>query len=130
MNKVIARKLRKNLTEAEKVLWQRLRLRQLHGYKFRRQCAIGHYVADFACFERKLIIEIDGGQHSDQVSHDSERTKWFESQGFRVMRFWNNQMLKETDAVIEVISNALPPHLNPPPQGGRKILLAMTSRLQ
>ena len=122
MSKVIARKLRKNLTGAEKVLWQHLRLKQLHNFKFRRQCPIGQYIVDFACFDRKLIIELDGGQHSDQVNYDQERTQWFESQGFQVMRFWNNQVLKETGAVLEKIYNALTPTLILPHKGEGKRL--------
>ena len=121
LNQVIARELRKKMTDAERVLWQYLRLKQIAGYKFRRQCSIGSYVVDFACFEKKLIIELDGGQHIDQMAYDSKRTKWLESQGFHVMRFWNNQVLKETQAVVETISNIFTPHLYPPPQGGRSV---------
>ena len=87
MNKAKARQLRKNPTEAERVLWQHLRLRQLEGYKFRRQQPIGQYIVDFVCFEHRLVIELDGGQHSQQNSYDSQRAAWMERQGFRVLRF-------------------------------------------
>jgi very-short-patch-repair endonuclease len=107
MNKTKARELRKNLTEAEHALWKHLRLRQLAGYKFRRQQPLGKYIVDFVCFEKRLIIEIDGGQHSEQVAYDSERTAWLETQGFRILRFWNNQVLKEIEVVKEVIWEAL-----------------------
>ncbi len=120
MNKVVARELRKNMTDAEKTLWRYLRFKQMSGYKFRRQCAIGKFVVDFVCFEKKLIIELDGGQHVEQEPHDAARTKWLENQGFHVLRFWNHEVLTETEAVLEKIT----PHLNPPPQGGRRVLSA------
>lgn len=125
MDKIKARELRKNLTDAEQTLWRHLRLRQLGGYKFRRQQPIGKYIVDFVCLEERLIIEVDGGQHSEQMAYDSERNTWLESQGFCIFRFWNNQVLEEIESVKEIIIKALgcdsyTPHLNPPPQGGRK----------
>ena len=125
MDKTKARELRKNLTEAERTLWRYLRLRQFDGNKFRRQQPIGKYIVDFVCLEKKLIVEVDGGQHSEQVVYDSERNEWLERQGFRMLRFWNNQVLKEIDAVKErmmeeLISDSCTPHLSPPPQGGRR----------
>ena len=124
MNKTKARQLRKNMTEAELALWRHLRLRQLIGCKFRRQQPIGNYIVDFVCFEKQLIIEIDGGQHSQQSAYDCERDEWLQKEGFRVIRFWNNQVLEEIEAVKEIIADLLganhAPHLNPPPQGGRK----------
>jgi adenine-specific DNA-methyltransferase len=125
LDKIKARELRKNLTEAERTLWRYLRLRQSCGNKFRRQQPIGKYIVDFVCFEKKLIVEVDGGQHNEQVVYDSERSEWLEKQGFRILRFWNNQVLKEIDAVKERImevlsSDSYTPHLNPPPQGGRR----------
>jgi very-short-patch-repair endonuclease len=107
MNKNRSRELRKNMTEAEQTLWRHLRLRQVDGYKFRRQQPIGKYIVDFVSFKKKLIIEVDGGHHSDQVLYDLERSAWLEGQGFRVLRFWDNQVLKETDAVKEMIMEAL-----------------------
>ncbi|GMQ84361.1 MAG: hypothetical protein BMS9Abin06_1150 [Gammaproteobacteria bacterium] len=102
-----ARELRKNPTDAEKLLWKHLRRRQINGYKFQRQQPLGSYIVDFACFEKRLIIEVDGGQHGEQVSYDSTRSVWLESQGFKVLRFWNNQVLNEVEAVKEVIAKVL-----------------------
>jgi len=99
MDKINARELRKNLTEAERTLCRHLRLRQFGGYKFRRQQPIGNYIVDLVCLEKRLIIELDGGQHSEQIADDSERTSWIEEQGFSILRFWNNQVLKEIEAV-------------------------------
>jgi len=73
------------------------------GNRFRRQQPIAPYIVDFVCFEKKLIVELDGGQHAEQSAYDAERTTWLESQGFRVLRFWNNQILMEIEAVKEVI---------------------------
>jgi len=102
-----ARTLRKNLTDAERILWKHLRLRQFEGHKFRRQQPIGKYIVDFVCFEKKVIIEVDGGQHSEQVGYDSERDEQLGRQGFRVLRFWNIQVTQEIDAVKETIMKAL-----------------------
>jgi len=106
-DRIKARGLRKNPTEAEKRLWNHLRLRQLGGYKFRRQHPLGPYIVDFICLEKRLIIEVDGGQHSGRVDYDRERTSWLEAQGFIVIRFWNNEVLNEIDVVKEVIAEAL-----------------------
>ena len=106
-NTVKARKLRKNPTEAELKLWKHLRLRQLGGYKFRRQHSLGPYIVDFACLEKKLIVEVDGGQHTEKVDYETERIAWLESQGFRVLRFWNNEVLKEIEVVKEAIAEVL-----------------------
>ncbi len=95
---IIARKLRNNLTEAEKYLWYMLRLNHL-GVKFRRQTPIGKYIVDFACLEKSLIIELDGGQHYDN-KEDKQRDVWLEKEGFRVLRFWNNEILKNRDEVV------------------------------
>jgi len=112
------------MTDAERLLWRHLRLRQISGYKFRRQQPIGRYIVDFVCFEKKLIIEVNGGQHADQLAYDAKRSAWLEKEGFHILRFWDNQVLNETDGVKEIINDALgspscPPHLNPPPQEGR-----------
>ncbi|MEO5574516.1 MAG: endonuclease domain-containing protein [Gammaproteobacteria bacterium] len=118
-----ARTLRSNPTDAEKLLWKHLRLRQLHGYKFRRQFPLGSYIVDFVCLEARLVIEVDGGQHIEQSMQDERRTEWLRQQGFTVLRFWNNQVLQETEAVKVVISEALclllAPHPSPPPSRGR-----------
>ena len=98
--------LRKGLTPAESKLWSQLRNDQL-GVSFRRQHAIGNYIADFCAVKEKLIIELDGSQHLEQTEYDEERTKYFESLGYRVIRFWNNQVTKELDNVILAIIHAL-----------------------
>ena len=98
-----ARTLRKNQTDVEKLLWQHLRNRQLCGYKFRRQFPIAPYIADFACLELKLIIELDGGQHADQISYDNQRRLFLEQRGFKVIRFWNNDVIENTAGVLESI---------------------------
>ena len=107
MTGIRARELRKSPTEAELAIWKHIRRRQISGHKFRRQQPLGKYIVDFVCLETRLIIEIDGGQHSMQVMKDAERTTWLESQGFRVLRFWNNQVLGEIEAVKQIISKAL-----------------------
>ena len=105
--KTLARKLRKESTDAERELWRHLRARRMAGFKFRRQMVIEPYIVDFACLEAKLIIEADGGQHVLQEEEDAARTAFLESQGYKVMRFWNNQILVETRAVLECIHNFL-----------------------
>jgi very-short-patch-repair endonuclease len=99
--------LRRQSTEAEKKLWLHLRNRQIEGVKFRRQAPIGAYIADFLAVDALLIIELDGGQHSDQASYDDKRTAWLQQQGYRVLRFWNNDVLANTEGVVEVIQRFL-----------------------
>jgi len=120
-----AHALRKNPTEVEKLLWYRLRMWQIDGYKFRRQQPIGNYIADFVCFEKRLIVELDGGQHAVQSGYDAERDGWLRAEGFTVLRFWNNDVLKNLNGVTEKIFEALKssPFLNPSPQGGRKVIV-------
>lgn len=103
MNTAKAKELRRNSTDAERVLWRQLRAHRLAGYKFRRQQPIGRYIVDLVCFEKCLIIELDGGQHAEQVTYDGERTTWLQSQGFRVLRFWNHEVLQNIEGVMEVI---------------------------
>jgi very-short-patch-repair endonuclease len=102
-----ARSLRKEMTEAERALWARLRRRGVLGLKFRCQQPLGRYIVDFVCLERRLIIEVDGGQHLDQEGYDRERSRWLEGQGYRLLRFWNSEVLSSTDAVVEAIATAL-----------------------
>ena len=99
----LARNLRRKATDAEKAMWRLLRNRQLAGCKFRRQVPLGDYIVDFVCYERDLVVEIDGGYHQMRTTEDAERTACLESQGFRVVRFWNNQVLSEPEAVLEAI---------------------------
>ena len=100
---VRSRALRSNQTDAEARLWHHLRDRRLAGHKFRRQVSLGPYFADFACTEKRLIVEVDGGQHADQSVQDEQRSAYLRELGFTVLRFWNNQVLRETDAVLEEI---------------------------
>ena len=100
---VRAAALRKGQTDAEGLLWYRLRNRQLLDLKFRRQRPVGKYIADFACLEIGLVIELDGGQHLDQLAYDQHRERAMEAMGFRTLRFWDHEVLKETDAVMEKI---------------------------
>jgi very-short-patch-repair endonuclease len=102
-----ARDLRKQLTDAERRLWYLLRRKQLEGFRFRRQAPVGKYIADFACFAERLIIEVDGGLHVDTQAYDETRTAWLESEGFRVLRFWNNDVLGNQEGVLERILEAL-----------------------
>ncbi len=102
-----ARNLRKTATDAEQKLWSLLRRRQLEDHKFRRQEVIGNYIADFLCYEKRLIIELDGGQHLEILDQDAKRTQWLESQGYKVLRFWNDAVFKEPEGVLEVIAKTL-----------------------
>ena len=112
----IAKKLRNNPTDAEKYLWYMLRRKNL-GVKFRRQSIVGRYVVDFVNLEKKLIIEVDGGQHA-QSSTDEIRDQWFKEQGFDVIRFWNHDVLKNREGVLEKILQRIEiPLPNPPPTG-------------
>lgn len=97
------RQLRQNMTPAERTLWQHLRGKRLGGYKFRRQQPFGGYILDFVCLEAKLMIEIDGGQHAEQVAYDEARTRDLEAAGFTVLRFWNNEVLQQTETVLTAI---------------------------
>jgi very-short-patch-repair endonuclease len=99
----VARRLRRDSTDAEKLLWSRLRSRQLEGAKFVRQLPIGPFVADFACRSLMLVIELDGGQHADNPA-DAERTAHIEAFGYHVIRFWNNEVLSNPDGVLQMIA--------------------------
>ena len=101
-----ARQLRRNATDAEKRLWRCLR-EKLPQLKWRRQMPVGPYFADFACFSEKLIVELDGGQHDSQADYDYDRTRFLQREGYRVMRFWNNDVLTNIDGVLEQISLSL-----------------------
>ncbi|MBI5634797.1 MAG: endonuclease domain-containing protein [Nitrospirae bacterium] len=114
-----ARTLRKNQTDAEKTLWQKLRNRGQQGLKFRRQVPVGPYVADFLCESARLIIEVDGGQHAENIEYDQYRDEFLHANGYMVVRFWNNEVMGNMDAVLEAISVKLSqraPHPNPLPE--------------
>ena len=110
-----ARELRANMTDAEAKLWDALRRKKINGLRFRRQYSLGPYFADFICLPARLIVEVDGSQHADeeQAAHDARRTAWLASQNFRVMRFWNLDVLKNLDSVVDAIEAAV--RGTPPP---------------
>ncbi len=108
-----ARDLRKNLTDAERQLWQELRSKQL-GVKFRRQAPIGAYIADFLSHEAKLVIELDGGHHGETQEYDARRTDFIEAQGFTVLRFWNTEIFENMDGVLTMVKSHLDKHNHPP----------------
>jgi very-short-patch-repair endonuclease len=122
MSRERSQQLRKNMTDAEQALWARLRRRQVLDCKFRRQHPLGSYIVDFVCLERKLIVELDGGQHLEQAGYDQQRSQWLEQRGYRVIRFWDNQVLTQPESVLQAIFNALdvPPTLARPLRGGGK----------
>jgi very-short-patch-repair endonuclease len=127
INKHAAR-LRREMTDAERALWFELRNRRLLGYKFRSQWSLGLHVADFCCLAARLVIEVDGSQHNEDV--DAARTAWLKAKGFRVIRFWNNDVLTNMEGVLRVIAAVLEergkkeeqqeqdPHPNPLPRAG------------
>jgi very-short-patch-repair endonuclease len=116
----LARELRKNMTDTERLLWSKLRGKQFGGFKFRKQAPIGSFIVDFVCFDRKVVVELDGGQHAVSVEDDKKRSEWLKSQGFRVLRFWNHEFIEDSDMVMEAIWLALqrPPTLALPHEGG------------
>ena len=111
-----AKTLRSKQTEAEQRLWYHLRAHRFLGLKFKRQKPMGRYIVDFVCLEQRLIIEIDGGQHSEQVHYDQRRDAWLRSQGYTVLRFWNNDVMQQLEGVLEQIRLTLSPA--PLPQVG------------
>ena len=102
----LARTLRRNATEAERIMWRLLRDRRLEGLKFRRQVPVGPYIADFASIEQRLIVELDGGQHAESAS-DVRRDGFLAANGWRVVRFWNNEVMRNREGVLESIQQAL-----------------------
>ncbi len=102
-----APRLRLEQTDAEQRLWSRLRGSQLNGFKFRRQYPIGPFFADFFCLEARLVIELDGSQHADQLEPDTRRTEFLRAAGYAVLRFWNNEVISEIDEVLQRIAGAL-----------------------
>lgn len=101
-----ARDLRKNSTDAERHLWYYLRANRIE-FKFKRQVPLGEYIVDFVCLEKRLIIELDGGQHMDNQAYDSKRTAWLMTQGFKVLRFWNHDVWHQRPLVLDAIRTAL-----------------------
>jgi adenine-specific DNA-methyltransferase len=103
----LARQLRKSWTDAELRLWQALRNRGVERHKFRRQHPVGPYVVDFICLEQKVVIEVDGSQHMERAAYDNKRTTYLETQGFRAIRFWDNDVLMQTESVMQAIFDTL-----------------------
>jgi very-short-patch-repair endonuclease len=102
-----ARRLRKNQTDAERYMWYLLRGDRLRQYKFRRQHPIEPYIVDFICISKRLIIELDGGQHAEAYTYDKKRTAFLGTKGYKVLRFWNNEILQETEGVLSIVFNKL-----------------------
>jgi very-short-patch-repair endonuclease len=125
MLKRFKKSLRKSQTDAESTLWYHLRNRNFQDHKFRRQHILCGYIVDFVCLEKKLVIELDGGQHAYRKEYDLARTLKLEADGFQVLRFWNNELLNNMDSVLETINQVLdtphPPRYarRPLPQGER-----------
>ena len=122
----LAKGLRKRSTDVEQLLWSQLRAGRFEGMKFRRQHPVGQYIADFVCLGRKLIIELDGGQHTlrEKILQDRQRDAWLEKEGYTVLRFWDNEVLINTSGVLEVIRERLhrtPSPQSPPLKGGEEI---------
>lgn len=120
---VRARRLRQDMTDAERKVWRFLRARQTEGFRFRRQVPFGRYIADFVCHEAALVIEIDGGQHDAESPAEIQRSKFLEAQGYRIIRFWNDDVLANAEGVYVTIVENLGrhhPHPNPPPSRGRE----------
>jgi very-short-patch-repair endonuclease len=109
-----AKQLRRQLTREERRLWTLLRSRRLSQYKFRRQHPVDNYILDFACCEARLAVELDGGQHDERQEYDRRRTLWLNKRGWRVLRFWNNELLNNEEAVLERIIETLHTHLPSP----------------
>ncbi len=124
-----SRRLRSNMTDAEKLLWRNLRKEQIGDYKFRRQHPLGQFILDFVCLEARLIIEVDGGHHMEQQEKDEERTLYLEQQGFRVLRFWNNDVLSNIESVKQAIWQALSPN-QPPSQPLSHCALLLRAKVQ
>ena len=116
--KTFARSMRAAPTDAEAVIWRQLRAHRFVGNKFKRQQPIGKYIVDFVCFEAKLVVEVDGGQHNESVA-DSIRDAWLESQGFVVLRFWNNEVMQNLEGVLMRILELLAPSPQPLSHEGR-----------
>ncbi|TAN42236.1 MAG: endonuclease domain-containing protein [Nitrospirae bacterium] len=121
----LAKGLRKRSTDLELLLWSRLRAGRFEGMRFRRQHPIGKYIADFVCLEKRLIIELDGGQHAlpDETLKDGQRDAWLEKEGYTVIRFWDNEVFTNTSGVLETIRERLhrtPSPQSPPLKGGEE----------
>jgi very-short-patch-repair endonuclease len=113
-----ARSLRKNQTDAERLLWSRLRRRQLAGFKFRRQHQVGLYICDFACVDALVIVELDGSQHAESLDYDLRRDRFLKSAGFEVLRFWNIEVMMGIEPVLDTVFAALEKRSDPSAPAG------------
>ena len=111
----LQQELRNDPTDAERELWLHLRGRRIDGAKFRRQHPFGNYILDFACLERRIVVEVDGGQHAEAADYDARRTRSLEQAGFVVLRFWNNEVFKDIEGVVDMIWNTAAARRNPSP---------------
>lgn len=114
-----AKALRANQTDAEQRLWRHLWAHRFMGLKFKRQKPLGRYIVDFVCVERRLVIEIDGGQHAEQVEYDRQRDAWLRNRGYTVLRFWNNEVLQRLEDVLEKMRLTVTLSPGPSPTSGR-----------
>ena len=114
-----AKAMRRQPTDAEATLWKHLRAGRLLSFKFKRQQPIGSYIVDFVCFEQALVVEVDGGQHVERMAADVERSRWLEGEGFRVLRFWNDEVLMQQNEVLEATISALRAIPSPQPLSHR-----------
>ncbi|MGN6357283.1 MAG: endonuclease domain-containing protein [Novosphingobium sp.] len=115
-----SRELRRDMTDAERLLWGHLRSRQTAGARFNSQFPIGQFICDFVCREKRLVIELDGGQHAVQAEYDERRTRFLEAQGYRVIRFWNHEVVGNLAGVLMVIEQTLADMRSPSPSRGRE----------
>ncbi len=115
-----SRELRNNATDAERRLWAKLSARQVAGVRFNRQFPVGPFICDFVSRGAKLIVEVDGGQHADRIAADERRTAYLQSKGYRVIRFWNNDVLENIDGIIQMIERALSDSPSPNPSRERE----------
>ncbi|CAH0496976.1 endonuclease domain-containing protein [Novosphingobium sp. CECT 9465] len=115
-----SRELRQNATEAERKLWPYISARKLNGVRFNRQFPVGQFICDFVSREMRLVIELDGGQHATATEYDTRRTRFLESQGYRVLRFWNNEVMKNIEGVLRVIRDTLDNMPSPRPSRRRE----------
>ena len=115
LNRFRAKSMRSEMTDAERMLWLRLRAHRLNGFSFRRQVPMGSFIVDFVCHERNLVIELDGGQHATEqrATRDVRRTQWLKSKGYRVLRFWNSDVLRNCNLVVQAILETLVQPLPP-----------------
>ena len=132
MSKQSARALRKRMTDAERLLWRHLRNRELDSWKFRRPYPVGSFIVDFICLEKNLVIEVDGGPYAENEEQDIQRAAYLNRMGYRVFRFWNNQVMQETEGVLEAIlailsntdQNCPSPQPSPPRGGEGEVIIA------